>query len=77
MLWRSRQTADFNLSPRATDLSELPREAWTDIVETADLLWQAWVQLFPNDPMWNPVGAGLTLTFLVTLIVWLIKVRPG
>ncbi len=77
MSWSSHHTVDFNVPSDATDLSKLPREAWNDIQETSRLLWQTWVQLFPNEPMWNPVGAGLTLTFLVALIAWLIKVRPG
>ncbi len=76
MQWRTRHTEDLT-TPHATDLTDLALEAWDDVQESVSLVWKAWLQLFPNDPVWNPVGAGLTLTFFVALIIWLIKVRPG
>ncbi len=77
MLWRSRLATDLDTPPQASDLADLPWEAWRDIQESAGLLWKAWVRLFPKDPMWDPVGAGLALTFIIALVIWLIKVRPG
>lgn len=68
-----------NLTQRlhAADWTDLPRQAWGDIREATVLAWEAWVGLFPKVELWNPVGAALTLSLLVLLIVWLIKVRPG
>lgn len=63
--------------PQMADWTDLPRQAWLDIREATELAWEAWIGLFPKFELWDPVGAALTLSLLVLLIVWLIKVRPG
>lgn len=63
--------------PQGADWTDLPRQAWGDIREATELAWEAWIGLFPKLELWDPVGAALTLSLLVLLIVWLIKVRPG
>ncbi len=62
---------------QAADWTELPGQAWDDIREATSLAWDAWISLFPRLEFWDPFGAALTLRFLILLIVWLIKVRPG
>ncbi len=64
-------------SPTTAEWRALPEEAWSDIQETTSLAWEAWVSLFPGHTLWDPVGAALTLTLFVGLIIWLVKVRPG
>ena len=62
---------------KTAEWQNLPWKAWKDIQETTSLAWEAWVSVFPGHALWDPVGAALTLTLLVGLIIWLLKVRPG
>ena len=77
MLWQDANPEHATDSLHTTDLSKIPREAWNDVQETATLAWRAWVDLFPNEVLWDPFGAALALSVIVALIIWLIKVRPG
>jgi hypothetical protein len=77
MPWSERDVGQATNTLRANDLSKIPREAWNDVQETATLAWRAWVNLFPNEILWDPFGAALTLSLIVGLIIWLIKIRPG
>jgi hypothetical protein len=77
MFLRDGNISDHNGLSQARDLTNLPSEAWSDVQESASLVWQTWVNLFPNGTLWDPFGAALTLTLLIVLVVWLIKIRPG
>jgi len=63
--------------PRTADWTDLPSQAWDDIGEAARLAWDAWTSLFPELGFWDPFGAALTLSLLVCVVVWLLRVRPG
>ncbi len=63
--------------PRVADWTDLPARAWDDIQKTIVLTWDAWTGLFPRLEFWDPLGATVTLSLLVGLVAWLIKVRPG
>ncbi|MCE8000020.1 MAG: hypothetical protein HEP70_14275 [Rhodobiaceae bacterium] len=77
MSMRDESTANLTQPVQLADWTDLPRQAWGDIREATELAWEAWVGLFPKLELWDPVGAALSLSLLVLLIVWLIKVRPG
>ncbi len=77
MSMRQHTLMDSYISPRASDLTDLPQEAWDDVQGTAVLAWDAWVSLFPTHGLWDPFGAALTLAMLVLTIAWLLKIRPG
>ena len=74
-----RDVAVSNLTqpPQLADWTDLPRRARQDVQETAALIWEAWISLFPELQFWDPFGAALTLNLFVGLVVWLIRVRPG
>jgi len=57
-----RDVAVSNLTqpPQLADWTDLPRRAWQDVQETAALIWEAWISLFPELQFWDPFGAALT-----------------